>query len=238
MPYLTPLATPVIDAGCSRISIPAHYAPIVLGALLVLTDERNWEQAGGVDTVQEAVTKMADMISNVTECSTMIGQILTVATAAPPPLTLECDGTEYLRVDYPELYAALDPAFVIDADTFEVPDLRGSAIIGEGLGDGKTSRAIGETGGDEEVVVTLSEMPEHSHDASANASSLPSTQRGPIGNLWGQEAAGTTATYRPGVSDGQMSIDAVTVSSTGSGDAHENMQPFIVLRFVIVASDG
>lgn len=52
-----------------------------------------------------------------------IGIIFLFATAAPPADSLACDGVTYLRVDYPELYAVLDPAFITDADHFVTPTL-------------------------------------------------------------------------------------------------------------------
>ena len=55
---------------------------------------------------------------------------------------LMCDGTSYLRTDYPSLFAAIGTAFgAADSTHFNVPDLRGRFLRGEdamgGLGSGR-----------------------------------------------------------------------------------------------------
>jgi microcystin-dependent protein len=47
--------------------------------------------------------------------------------------------------------------------TFNAPDLRGRAGIGAGTGSGLTKRILGVTGGEENVTLTLSQMPSHNH---------------------------------------------------------------------------
>src|SRR5438132_11210 len=60
----------------------------------------------------------------------MIGMVFPLVTIDPPPNVLPCDGAEYLRVDFPDLYAVLDMPFIVDAYHFVVPDLRGRTVIG------------------------------------------------------------------------------------------------------------
>src|SRR5262249_38638425 len=95
--------------------------------------------------------------------SSEIGSVIPYFTTDPPPNTLVCDGASYNRVDFPILYALLDSAFIIDADTFFVPDMRGRAFIGVGTGSGLSTYAMGDTGGEESHTLTTTEMPSHSH---------------------------------------------------------------------------
>ena len=48
-------------------------------------------------------------------------------------------------------------------DTFGLPDLRGRALVGTGLGAGLTSRQIGESSGASSLTLTASQLPSHSH---------------------------------------------------------------------------
>ncbi|MFD1613117.1 tail fiber protein [Sphingomonas tabacisoli] len=47
--------------------------------------------------------------------------------------------------------------------TFALPDLRGRTIIGTGQGNGLTNRVIGEQDGQNNVTLTVAQMPAHSH---------------------------------------------------------------------------
>jgi len=142
----------------------------------------------------------------------MIGMIFPLVTLDPPPNVLPCDGSTYLRADFPELFAVLDTPFIVDADHFTVPDLRGKTIIGAG---GVYNNA--DTGGEESHTLDVSEMPSHSH-------TIPLTT--------------TTLAVEPGEVTVLTPIPILTANTgdTGGGGAHNNMQPFFALNYGIVAS--
>lgn len=48
-------------------------------------------------------------------------------------------------------------------DNFRLPDLRGRVLIGEGTGNGLTSRVRGEYGGSNLAALALAQLPEHTH---------------------------------------------------------------------------
>jgi microcystin-dependent protein len=59
------------------------------------------------------------------------GSIMYWATATAPAGYLKCDGTSYLRADYPNLFSAIGTTFgSVDGTHFNVPDLRGQFIRG------------------------------------------------------------------------------------------------------------
>jgi microcystin-dependent protein len=81
---------------------------------------------------------------------------------------LLCDGQAYSRTTYAALYTALggtgSPWGQGDGySSFNVPDLRGRATIGAGLGAGLTNRAVGARGGEETHVLSANEMAQHNH---------------------------------------------------------------------------
>jgi len=108
----------------------------------------------------EALTALAytELMGNA-----LIGTIAPYMTASPPAGMLACDGTHYLRVDYPDLYAALDSAFIVDADHFATPDLRGRVPLGAGTGTGLSTYASGDAGGQENHALTTAELAVHNH---------------------------------------------------------------------------
>jgi len=147
----------------------------------------------------------------------MIGYIVAYMTADPPANVLPCDGSNYLRDDFPELYEALDAVYIVDADHFTVPDLRGRTIIGVGSGAGLTSRSTGDSGGEESHTLTTGELASHTHTIPLTAS-LPA-----------QAGVGFA---------GDVTVPFVTqnTGTTGSDESHNNMQPYYALNYGVIAA--
>jgi microcystin-dependent protein len=104
--------------------------------------------------------------------------------------------------------------------TFALPDLRGRApvYVGDGL-------VLGERTGEVAHTLTLSELPAHNHMVSA--SSAAPDQGLPTGNEW--------ATLASGYSNGGPNTTFVpsAITNTGGSQAHNNLQPYLVLNFII-----
>lgn len=101
----------------------------------------------------------------------MIGAVVptAIASASLPGHLLPCDGSQHLREDYPDLYALLDAAFIVDADNFVTPDLRGITVIGTGLyNPGGINYAVNDLVGARRHTLTESEMPAHTHVQNAH----------------------------------------------------------------------
>jgi microcystin-dependent protein len=105
--------------------------------------------------------------------------------------------------------------------TFALPDLRGRTPIHEGNG-----HVRGEQGGAETHVLTTAQLPAHGHRATGTDAAATAVT--PEGNL--PAATGAARTYGNGLSN-PMHPDAV--AATGGGQTHQNMQPFLVLNFII-----
>jgi len=212
--WLTPDTIPTA-AICRRLVIPDDLGIIiaVTGALDLLGQPENWEQHGAItpDEISEAMRDMLwSYLNEGTVC--MIGAIIPFATADVPDNALACDGAEYARDDYPELYSVLDTVFIIDADSFVVPDMRNAVPIGMGI-----TWDIGDTGGEVEHTLTVAEMPSHAH-----------TYVPPVFNV-DIEAPGAPDPIAAGIGL------PTNTGDTGGGDPHNNMPPFVALRYCIVA---
>lgn len=245
--WLTPDEIPTTDFICRRLRIPNNPDVIaqVNGAILSLCEAFNWEENGvGISVTVDAMMIMFDEYLESDAC--MIGAILPYATTDAPNGCLPCDGSTHNRIEYPRLYERLDPLYQVDADTFVTPDLRGRAIISEGEGTGLTVRALGDTGGVEVHELTTDEMPEHAHTTQPHThTNVPHGHLVDVPltgiDLEGAGVPDITAVGNPPfprpTTNVSITIDnaTVTVDSAGGGEAHENMPPFYVLRYCIVA---
>jgi len=124
MPYITPETLP-LEKRCRLLVIPddVDWLSIVNGALAVLIREENFEQLEPTDvTPQQCVEVFQEMFFNYLEgTACMIGSVIFYARETAPENTLPCDGSTYLRTDYPKLYAVLDSQYKTDADHFVTP---------------------------------------------------------------------------------------------------------------------
>lgn len=150
--------------------------------------------------------------------SAPIGGIMMYGGTVAPTGWLICDGSLLNKTDYQQLYTAIGNTYNLETDAdetkFRLPDMRKMTPVGAS-GDGAYS--LGATGGEEEVTLTIEEMPAHTHNtlniaiaAEGSSISVPST---------------ATPTYR------------APTSSTGGGQAHNNMQPYVALNFIMKATD-
>lgn len=105
---------------------------------------------------------------------------------------------------------------------FALPDLRSRVPIHVGSG-----HTLGERGGEQAHTLSISELPAHTHAASASSS--PGDDPNPGGHVL---ASPLNATYR-GSPGSATALSPPTVGNAGGSQAHLNMQPFLVLNFCI-----
>lgn len=192
---------------CRRLALPSFLWPLFNGAVGELLNGENWYQFGSM-TVDDIIQAFTDALDAMTECF-MIGSIIPFATNTLPGNVLPCDGTEYQRADYPLLYAVCSASLITSPDTFVTPDLRSRFVLGESAG-----RQLLEIGGEESHTLTIAEMPTHTHDYTT---SLPSF---------------STVV----VPDEPSAIPSASVTAPeGGGQPHNNMPPFVVLTYGIIA---
>lgn len=127
--------------------------------------------------------------------------------------------------------------------TFALPDTRGRVVVGPRQGPGLSTYQLGQRGGQEQVALTLNEMPSHNHAASttvsvtANGQSANGNQDAPTGNVWANKPRG--AQYSNQAPDVAMAAGALTatattaVSAAGGSQAHENRPPYIAINYII-----
>jgi microcystin-dependent protein len=113
---------------------------------------------------------------------------------------------------------------------FALPNLQGLAPMSQGNGPGLTQRIIGETGGEPNVTLLLSQIPAHSH----NAMNAPASTTGtPATNtVFGGGGRGKADAYAPAPGSPAL-MNPLAVTTVGGSLPHNNMPPYLVLNFVI-----
>lgn len=131
------------------------------------------------------------------------------------------------------LYSLIGTQFGGDGiNTFAVPDLRGRVIVGEGAGPGLTPRTQGQMLGQEQVTLNINEIPSHSH--AVRASSQPPDDHTPAGDTFGSFPPGQNIFYSGTSLDETMNQNMI--APVGGDQAHENIQPSLVLNFCIATN--
>lgn len=98
-----------------------------------------------------------------------------------------------------------------------------------GRGPGLTSRRLGQRGGIETVTLTEAQMPNHTH--SMMAANDIGDERPAIKNALARSTGGML--YQTNTDSNLVSLADLALPSTGGSQAHNNLQPFIAINFII-----
>jgi microcystin-dependent protein len=111
--------------------------------------------------------------------------------------------------------------------TFALPDLRGRVPIHAGSGTGLSPYNLGESGGQEQVALTVEQLPEHTHRlAITNRQADRLTPQGRILAKPAQELI-----YATGDPDALLNQEAIATS--GNNQPHDNRQPYLAINYII-----
>lgn len=112
--------------------------------------------------------------------------------------------------------------------TTALPDLQGRAPMHPGRGPGLTSRRLGQEGGVETVTLTNLQIANHTHQMQGTP--RPADNDDPAADKYLGQVSGQTM-YDAATGLVEMSPD--TISKVGTGGAHNNLQPFLSMYFII-----
>lgn len=160
-----------------------------------------------------------------------IGQIIEVGFNFAPSGCAYCNGQLMSIAQNPALFALIGTTFGGDGQqTFGLPDLQGRTPIHMDQGPGLTNRVIGEKSGSETVTLTISQLPQHTHQLLAYGSA--GSSRTAQNNLLGSESQNKTSFYSPAPSPNVL-MDPRSLANTGGNQPHTNIQPYLAVNYCI-----
>ncbi|WP_417814781.1 phage tail protein [Thalassospira alkalitolerans] len=164
--------------------------------------------------------------------------VLPFAGSSAPQGYLLCDGMEVSVTDYANLFAKIGATFgeASEEGLFKLPDLRGRVPVGAGQGEALSDRLLGGGGGEESHQLTIAEMPTHDHGevTSVNGNHSHSAVGGSSSTGALIEMSGQSYLRSQGsISTSSAGAHSHTISAQGGDQPHNNMQPYLVLNYII-----
>ena len=161
------------------------------------------------------------------EDTPFVGELRLFAGSVLPAGWAFCQGQLLVIAEYETLFQLIGTTYGGDGQsTFALPDLRGRVPVHTGTGF-----ILGQMGGDEQVTLTINQIPAHTH--AALASSAIGTSADPAGRVPARNAAGVPQ-YSTKVN---APLSPAALDPVGGSISHNNVQPFLGVHFMI-ALDG
>jgi microcystin-dependent protein len=199
---------------------------------------------------------IADFLNTFTYRFVPTGSVVAFGGGTIPSGYLACDGSAVDRTTYASLFAVIGTNFGPGngVDTFNLPDLRGRVVVGKAASG--TFNTINNSGGTETELLTVDQIPSHTHGHNNPSHAHGVSDPGHSHNLRGFNAnypggAGgaedgvgvewtrTFDTRGGGITASGTGIGihasgiGLVISATGGGQAHNNLQPYRVLNYMI-----
>lgn len=161
-----------------------------------------------------------------------LGQIALFAFNYAPADWSTCDGRSLRIAEYTPLFSLIGTYYGGDGRTqFNLPNLQGLVLYGA------SGNTIGTRQGSPTVQIDATTMATHNHAL------IATTQTGNAASAPGDVFAATGATIKNGptkivlkrysTNNATTALAGGSIGATGQGQAHNNMQPYLVLNYCI-----
>lgn len=151
-----------------------------------------------------------------------VGEIRLFAGNFAPAGWMLCEGQLLPISENETLFVLIGTTYGGDGQsTFALPDMRGRLPLHAGNGF-----TLGEVAGTEEVTLTVSQIPSHTHQLTAGGTA---TTQNPAGAA---VAKGVASLYHAAPS-GLSSLSPAALQPLGGSQPHTNLQPSLCINFII-----
>ncbi len=161
-----------------------------------------------------------------------VGEIRIFAGNFAPAGWMFCEGQLLPISEYETLFQLIGTTYGGDGQsTFALPDLRGRIPLHQGTNPGTgTNYQLAETGGVEQVTLTMQQIPIHTHTMLGTTQGAIDTD--PNGRLTAVSAQVQYATALGGAPANQQ-MAPQSVSPVGGSQPHTNFMPYICINYII-----
>jgi microcystin-dependent protein len=191
---------------------------------------------------------------------TPAGVISQFAGSTAPTGYLLCTGQSVSTTTFADLFSVIGYTYGGSGSSFTIPNLQGRIPVGRDAAQTEFD-VLGEAGGAKTHTLTTAQMPSHTHTTPNHSHTFSATtstdgshshvledsvlEGSPTGGSW---SVFTGIRQRSGWGDtryvqaagshthtlsGTTSNSSPTTNSSGSGEAHNNLQPYIVVNYII-----
>jgi len=164
-----------------------------------------------------------------------LGEIRIFAGSFAPTGWALCDGQLLPIAQNAALFSLLGTTYGGNGTVnFALPDLRGRTAMGVGNG-----HVEGERGGEETHILTLAELPTHTHALinmliTGKGNSAAGDKDSPAANYYAKNPArGNEFNTQSNAQGANIVLSVGTINNIGGGQSHNNMAPYTTLSFII-----
>ncbi|CAN7235321.1 phage tail protein [Mesorhizobium sp. LjRoot246] len=153
-----------------------------------------------------------------------VGEIRMFAGNFAPAGWMFCEGQLLPISENETLFQLIGTTYGGDGQsTFALPDMRGRVPVHQS----SNGFMLAETGGVEDVQLSITQIPQHSHSVLASLNNGDASA--PANNLPAQNAS--VQVYRAQAP--ALNFNAQAVTATGGNQPHSNFQPYLCVDFII-----
>jgi len=220
-------STIVKDTGTGKLKVPSNG----IGSNELASDASvDANRAVGTDHIKDNSVTAAKLNSAAVSVLMPTSTILPYAGSAAPTGYFLCDGSAKSRTTYAGLFAIIGTTYGVGdgSTTFNIPDLRGRVIAGQddmgGVSADRLTTAksgingdnLGASGGLEDHLLTAAQsgLPDHTHSGGISSSATNGAAGDPFRTYFTQTGG-------------------VTGGAQDASSAHNNVQPTIILNYII-----
>ena len=162
----------------------------------------------------------------------IVGEIRMWAGDTAPTGWRICDGANLSRTVYSTLFGIIGTKYGIGngSTTFTIPNFKGRTAVGYDSSQSEFN-VVGLTGGAKTHTLTTAQMPSHTHTQDAHTHLMQGTGALTDGSSGTSYVVPNGSYY--GFRTDQPDLTTATNQNTGGGQAHNNLQPYLAVNYII-----